>query len=87
MTEIIPMENPQLHIRYSGRSNDIPLSDLNLADHSTDADVLDAVSVYFKIPPGKLAAYVVERYKNGNITIRPEAVFGSAINSKEVNHG
>jgi hypothetical protein len=87
MTEIIPLKNPQLHIRYAGRSNDVPLSILNLADHSTDAAVLDAVSMYFQIPSGKLAAYVVERYENGNITIRPEAVFGSACSAKEICHG
>jgi hypothetical protein len=87
MTEIIPLENPQLHIRYAGRSNDVPLSVLDLADHSTDMAVIDAVSMYFQIPQGKLAAYVVERHRNGNITIRPEAVFGSAISTKEINHG
>ena len=79
MTDIIPHQDPQLHIRYAGRSNDVPLSLLDLGDRSTDAIVLDAVAQYFQIPIWKLAAYVVERHKNGNITIRPEAVFGSAV--------
>jgi hypothetical protein len=87
MTEIIPLENPQLHIRYAGRSNDVPLSVLDLADQSTDTAVLNAVSMYFQIPIAKLTTYVIERHKNGNITIRPEAVFGSATNMSEINHG
>lgn len=87
MTEIIPHQDPRLHIRYAGRSNDAPLAVLDLGDHSTDTAVLNAVSHYFQIPIWKLAAYVVERHKNGNITIRPEAVFGSAAFECEVNHG
>lgn len=78
MTDIIPHQDPRLHIRYAGRSNDVSLSLLDLGDRLTDTVVLEAVSHYFQIPIWKLAAYVVERHKNGNITIRPEAVFGSA---------
>ena len=32
--------------------------------------------VYFDVPVRRLAPYVVERHADGNITVRPEAVFG-----------
>ena len=42
----------------------------------TDRDVRQALAQYFDLPVQKFAPYVVERHANGNITVRPEAVFG-----------
>ena len=69
-------ESPLLHIRFDGRSFDIPLSDLDVGTMSSDADVKRALSGYLNVPEGKLRDYVVDRHETGNLTVRPEAVFG-----------
>jgi hypothetical protein len=76
MTEIIPQSAAWLHIRYEGRSWDLPLADLDLGLLSADDDVRAAVASYLDVPVTKLRLYVVERHTNGNMTVRPEAVFG-----------
>jgi hypothetical protein len=65
-----------LHIRFEGRSFDIPLSDLDVGAVSTDADVKRALAEYLEIAPSKLRDYVVDRHETGNLTVRPQAVFG-----------
>jgi hypothetical protein len=76
MTEIIPQFAPWLHVRYEGRSWDLPLADLDLGPLSADDEVRAAVASYLDVPVYKLRLYVVERHTNGNMTVRPEAVFG-----------
>lgn len=68
--------NCWIHVRYEGRSWDFQGSQLNLNLTSTDAKVRQAVARALEVPEAKLAGYVVERYANGNITLRPQAVFG-----------
>ena len=65
-----------LHIRYEGRSYDVPLTDLDLGPLSTDDDVRTALANYLDISVRSLRRYVVERHASGNMTVRPEAVFG-----------
>ncbi len=76
MTELIPRNAPQLHVRFEGRSWDILLSDLDIGAMSSDDEVRTALARYLDVPAGKFAPYVVERHANGNMTVRPEAVFG-----------
>lgn len=73
---LIPLEERVVHVRFEGRSWDIAFGVLDLGDRSTDDEVRRALARYFDVPVRKLAAYVVERHANGNITVRPEAVFG-----------
>jgi hypothetical protein len=72
----IPYEQRMVHIRFEGRSWSVPCSTLDVGDLSTDRDVRRALARYFNVPERKLAAYVVDRHANGNMTVRPEAVFG-----------
>ncbi len=65
-----------LHIRFEGRSLDIPLSDLDVGQLSSDNEVKQAVAQYLDVPVEKFRHYVVDRHDSGNLTIRPEAVFG-----------
>lgn len=65
-----------LHVRFEGRSRDIPCSDLDLGTFSRDNDVREALADYLGVPVRKFGAYVIERHDNGNITVRPEATFG-----------
>ena len=67
---------PVLHIRFSGRSFDIPLGDLDVGTMSSDADVKRALSTYLDVAEVKFRDYVVDRHETGNLTVRPEAVFG-----------
>jgi hypothetical protein len=65
-----------LHIRFEGRSADIPLGDLDVGAASSDAQIKLAVANYLDVPVEKFRHYVVDRHDTGNFTIRPEAVFG-----------
>ena len=65
-----------LHIRYEGRSTDIPLDDLDVGRVSSDGAVKAAVARFLDVPVEKFRHYVVDRHETGNLTIRPEAVFG-----------
>ena len=65
-----------LHVRFEGRSLDIGLAVLDVGNLSTDQEIRQALAVYLDVSVRRLAPYVVERHANGNITVRPEAVFG-----------
>jgi hypothetical protein len=76
MTELIPSQERVVHVRFEGQSWDIAFNVLDLGDLSSDQEVYQALANYFEVPVRKFAAYVVQRHANGNITVRPEAVFG-----------
>jgi hypothetical protein len=64
------------HVRFAGRSFDISLSTLDLGAMSADGQIKRAIALALDVPYSKLDAYVVDRHANGNLTLRPEAVFG-----------
>ena len=74
--ELTPYAERIVHVRFGGRSQDIPFAALDVGDLSSDQNVRNALARYFDVPEPKFAPYVVERHANGNITVRPEAVFG-----------
>jgi hypothetical protein len=65
-----------VHIRFEGRSLDIPLPELDLGPLSSDADVKSAVARHLEVAEAKFRDYVVDRHDTGNLTVRPAAVFG-----------
>jgi len=67
---------PVLHIRFEGRSMDIPLAELDVGPFSSDEEIKRAVATHLEVGPDKLRHYVVDRHESGNMTIRPQAVFG-----------
>lgn len=69
-------ESPVLHIRFEGRSFDIPLSDLDVGILSSDEQVKRALAGYLSVSEDKFRDYTVDRHDTGNLTVRPEAVFG-----------
>jgi hypothetical protein len=69
-------EAPRVHVRFEGRSYDFYAAEFNLAPQASDEAVRLAVAMFFEVPLKRLAPYVVERHANGNLTVRPEAVFG-----------
>jgi hypothetical protein len=64
------------HVRFAGRSFDIPLSALDLGALSADGQIKRGVARYLNVPVDRFDAYTVDRHENGNLTVRPEAVFG-----------
>jgi hypothetical protein len=73
---MIPYDQRIIHVRFEGRSQDIRFIVLDIGDLSTDQDVRQALAAYLDVPVRRFNGYVVERHANGNITIRPEAIFG-----------
>lgn len=66
-----------LHIPYEGRYVDIHQEDVDLGDLSTDQDIRRAVAMYFEQPVEKFNAMAVEKNpETGDITLRPQAIFG-----------
>jgi len=70
------IEAPVLHIRFGGRSFDIPLTDLDVGAMSSDAEIKRTLAGYLNVAEVKLRDYTVDRHETGNLTVRPEAVFG-----------
>jgi hypothetical protein len=70
------LEQMMVHVRFDGRSWTVPASTLTISVRSTDEDVKQAVAAYLEVAVIELAPYVVDRHATGNITVRPEAVFG-----------
>jgi len=65
-----------IHIRFEGKSRDIPVSEFDIGQASSDEQIKTAVANFLELDSNKLENYVVEHHENGNFTIRPEAVFG-----------
>jgi len=65
-----------VHIRFEGRSVDVPQADLDVGEASSDNEIKRALARYLETPEAKLRDYVIDRHETGNMTVRPEAVFG-----------
>ena len=65
-----------IHIRFEGRSLDIPQGDLDVGAASSDNEVKRALARHLEVAEGALRDYTVDRHETGNLTVRPEAVFG-----------
>jgi len=65
-----------MHIRFDGKSFDIPFGELDIGSRFDDRQVKAALAGYLDVTESRFRNYVVERHSNGNLTIRPEAVFG-----------
>jgi hypothetical protein len=67
---------PVAHVRFEGRSLDVPFDALGIGPGSGDREVKRAVARYLEAPEVRLHRHVVDRHETGNLTVRPEAVFG-----------
>lgn len=65
-----------IHVRFAGRSFDVPAAQLDLGLGSSDAQVKQALAHHLDVATARLNDYVVDRHANGNLTVRPEAIFG-----------
>jgi len=81
-----------IHVRYNGESHDLDFGTLFTTERLvsigvasveavntntvTSDNVKTAVAQHLDVGISEFADYQVEFHKNGNITVRPEAVFG-----------
>jgi hypothetical protein len=65
-----------VHVRFEGRSLDVALDTLDVGQFSSDGEIKRALAGYLEVPEAKFRDYVVDRHETGNVTVRPEAVFG-----------
>lgn len=70
--EVITM----VHIRFEGRSLDIPEAQLGITSDMNDTAVKEQVSRHLDVNFNRLSAYVVDRRPSGDFIVRPEAVYG-----------
>ena len=52
------------------------LDQLDLGIGSSDEQIKHSLAQHLQVQFSRLADYVVDRHANGNLTLRPEAVFG-----------
>ena len=65
-----------VHIRFEGRSLDLIQSDLDVGMASSDNDIKRALASKLDVAESRFRDYVIDRHDTGNMTVRPEAVFG-----------
>jgi len=71
-----PQEENRLHLFFDGETIDVGFTQLDIGDLSTDVQVKQALADHLNQPVEKFRNYQVDRQEDGNITVRPEAVFG-----------
>ncbi|GHO85954.1 hypothetical protein [Dictyobacter formicarum] len=64
-----------VHIRVEGRSEEVQLAQLGVANMADDLQLKEAVVRYLDLPAHALASHVIVR-TTGAIIIRPEALYG-----------
>ena len=65
-----------LHVRFNGRSFDVALAGLAINAAASDAAIKRALASQLDLSVSELDSYTIDRHANGNLTLRPEAVFG-----------
>ncbi len=65
-----------IHVRYEGRSFDINELSLNVRAGMDDEQIKERIARHLEVGKNKLEFYVVDRTPNGDLIVRPEAVYG-----------
>ncbi len=65
-----------VHIRYDGRSVDVREEQLRVHAGMTDREIKEQVARHFDVGLARLDFYVVDRTPQGDLVVRPEAVYG-----------
>lgn len=65
-----------VHIRFEGRSLDVREGELRISAGMSDREIKERVAQRLDISATRLAPYVLDRTKEGNLIVRPEAVYG-----------
>ncbi len=65
-----------VHVRFEGRSFDLTRRELGLNGHGHHAEVKARLALYFDVRPERFDIYIVDQRPNGDLIVRPEAVYG-----------
>jgi hypothetical protein len=65
-----------VHVRFEGRSYDIPETQLGVRSRMNDNTVKERLAQHFDVKCDRFESYVVDRRPSGDLIIRPEAVYG-----------
>ena len=65
-----------LHIRHQGRSWDLEADAIGVSRASTDAEIKERIARYLEVGVEVIGDLLVDRIKNGDIVVRPQAVYG-----------
>ena len=65
-----------VHVRFEGRSYDIPETQLGVTAVMNDAAIKEHLVQHFDVSRDRFQSYVVDRRPSGDLIIRPEAVYG-----------
>lgn len=64
------MTSELLHVRYVYRGFDVPFDRLGVKPAADDGRIKQAVARYLTVPIAWLNEFVVERHRDGNVTLR-----------------
>ena len=64
-----------LHVRLDGKTKEFALADLSLSNKAADDDIIAVLAKHLRIEVERFSLFRVERTKEGNIFIRPDALF------------
>jgi hypothetical protein len=65
-----------VHVRFEGRSFDVPEGVLRLDGPATDREIKRRLALHFDVRREAFDQYVVDRRPTGALVVRPEAVYG-----------
>lgn len=65
-----------VHVRYEGRSFDVPERALQLTAAASDREIKQQLARHLQLRAEALSQYVVDRRPSGDLVVRPEAVYG-----------
>ena len=73
---LICLEVEMVHIRFEGCSYDVAATQLEVMPGMSDGVLKERAAQYLEVQPNRMQSYVVDHRPNGDIIIRPEAVYG-----------
>ncbi len=65
-----------VHVRFEGRSCDLQETQVKIEIGMTDEQIKQRLAEHFDVAVDRLYLYVIDRTPNGDLIVRPEAVYG-----------
>lgn len=65
-----------VHVRFEGRSFDLQEAQLRISAGMSDKEIKERLARHFDVGHKQLDFYVVDRTAQGDLIVRPEAVYG-----------
>ncbi len=65
-----------IHLRFEGRSYDLAENKLGIRTGHGDGKIRRLLAQHLDVGIGRLEGYIVDRRPNGDLIVRPEAVYG-----------